>query len=537
MSIMQVQRISSTFPRSLPVTNRISQIRISSLSPTLPSIFNPSLYHNYRLVHTLLQPHLDLKYVRDNIQYIEHNIQQRKSPGDAQLVRTLYDEYGQLQAQVDNIRHERNKLSSSTTLSLSEKQVLGKDLKIKLTNIEEKIKIIKQQLDHAALQLPCDTHPDAPIGPEANAKEILTINTLPTYDNFFPKDHVSLANYLQIADFEAGALISGAGFSVLKNDGVLLEFALVQYALQKIIQAGFTPILPPDLAQLSLIEACGFNPRDTSNTVLSQVYSINNSPLGLIGTAEIPLAGLHAGQLMEATALPRLYGGYSHCFRHEAGGGGIATRGLYRLHQFSKVEMFAFIAPDADASSFLQNIQEPQLIKALIHQPTLHTNQATQKTSKTHNGPISPSLASEIMFARIVDLQISIVKELGLHARVLDMPTEELGASAYRKVDIEAWMPGRRKIGANETERLGTFGEITSASNCLDYQSRRLNIRYRAGQKDNRFIHTLNGTAAAIPRLIIAILETHQQKNGTVKIPECLQKFMGKAILEPPIKK
>lgn len=504
---------------------------------------------------TLLKPHIDLKRVRENIDYIQNNIANRKSQGDARSAAALYDQWVALQQRGDKLRAERNHVAKDTTLSPQDRQAAGKRIKEELHNIEALISDAKDKVDLAALQLPCDSHPDAPVGPEPAAREILQIGTPRQFD-FKPKDHYALAQHLHLADFEAGANITGSSFVVFKNDGVLLELALVQWALHKLVEAGFTPVSPPDLAQTSLVEGCGFNPRDTSRpeggVSPSQVYLIAGSPLALIGTSEIPLCGLHANQLLEGSQLPRLYAGFSHCFRHEAGGGGVGNRGLYRLHQFSKVEMFAFVAPESDPKPHLERVQEPSLIGSLVHSsardpapPSAAAAPSPSGPAVAPPGPQQPSPASEALFARLVDLQIQLVRELGLHARVLDMPTEELGASAYRKVDIEVWMPGRTPSPAPSTPATaaataasstieGSYGEISSASNCVDYQARRLNIRYKAGAKDNRFVHTLNATGVAVPRLILAILETHQQPDGSVVLPECLRPWMRKDVLRPP---
>jgi seryl-tRNA synthetase len=258
---------------------------------------------------------------------------------------------------------------------------------------------------------------------------------------------------------------------------------------------------------------------------------------------------------LDGTTLPRAYAAFSHCFRHEAGGKGLATRGLYRLHQFSKVEMFAYVSPEADPAPILEGVREPALRAALGTHAVAPTPAPTPPPTSTPSstrakkeaaagpplplGPALPSPSSEAMFTRLVDTQVSLVRELGLHARVLDMPTEELGGAAYRKVDVEAWMPGRLAPGSAPGTAPGSYGEISSASNCSDYQARRLNIRYRTGPARaaggvNRFVHTLNATGVAIPRLLIALLETHQRPDGTVAVPECLQPFLGKAVLTPP---
>ena len=239
---------------------------------------------------------------------------------------------------------------------------------------------------------------------------------------------------------------------------------------------GFTPVTTPDLARNDILTGIGFNPRGPE----TQIYSIENTDLSLVATAEITLGGMLAGQILDAESLPRKYCGISHCFRTEAGAHGRATRGLYRVHQFTKIEMFAFTLPDQ----------------------------------------------SDAMLDELRGLECRLFDGLGIPFRVVDTATGDLGGPAYRKFDLEAWMPGRGEAGE--------FGEVTSTSNCTDYQARRLNVRYKiAGEKGTHFVHTLNGTAIAISRALIAILENYQQADGSIVIPEVLRPFVGKERIVP----
>ncbi|MBM4069791.1 MAG: serine--tRNA ligase, partial [Planctomycetes bacterium] len=288
-----------------------------------------------------------------------------------------------------------------------------------------------------------------------------------TRDFDFPvKDHVALAESLDLVDFEAGSSVAGPKFYYLKNDAVLLELALIQYAMNTLIDAGFTPIITPDVARVDVLEGIGFIPRGPE----TQIYGLENTDLCLVATAEITLGGMHRDQVLDELQLPMKYVGLSHCFRTEAGAPGRDTRGLYRVHQFTKVEMFAFCTPDQ----------------------------------------------SETIHQELLAIEEKIFAGLGLPFQVIDTCTGELGGPAYRKYDLEAWMPGRGQGGE--------FGEVTSTSNCTDYQARRLNIRYKGPRhKGTRFVHTLNGTAVAITRAILAILENNQQADGSVVIPEVLR--------------
>jgi seryl-tRNA synthetase len=261
-----------------------------------------------------------------------------------------------------------------------------------------------------------------------------------------------------------------------------LELALVQYAMHKLRGHGFTPVITPDLARVEVLEGIGFLPRDP-DAATRQIYTIADSDLCLIATSEITLGGMHRDQIFDAAQLPRRYVGLSHCFRTEAGAPGRDTRGLYRVHQFTKVEMFAFCAPEE----------------------------------------------SDAIHEEIRGIEESIFQGLGLPYQVIDTCTGDLGGPAYRKYDLEAWMPGR---GQN-----GEYGEVTSTSNCTDYQARRLNIRYKtAGQKGTRHVHTLNGTAVAVTRALLALLENNQQADGSVVIPEVLRPWVGQERIVPNAK-
>jgi seryl-tRNA synthetase len=471
--------------------------------------------------------HIDLRRVRDNAQYKIQNVKNRKCAADVGLVIDLYRQHSKCVDTVSRMRAERNALSSSRDLT-SVMQQEGKRLKEQISAAEADLARLTQELHAAASLLPCDSHPAAPVGDESNARVVFTHGEKPSFD-FKPLSHEELGERLGLFDGAAGRAIAGTGFVVLTDDGVLLEAALVQWALEHARRAGFKIIAPPDVALTELVNGCGFNPRDSGIQGSSQIFSIANSSLSLIGTSEISLAGLHANSIIDPTKLPALYAAVSHCFRREAGGGGARDRGLYRLHQFSKVELFAFVAPEASAADIASD-------------PRADVEDARERAE----GPLPPSPFVDRALDALVRLQMLMYAELGLYFRVLDMPTEELGASAYRKFDIEAWMPCRsapvgvatgaqarhlnkpaQVTGSDEPSPRGAFGEISSASNCADYQSRRLNIRYRHAPKDNRFVHTLNATACAIPRVMLALLETHQQADGTVRIPLCLQRYMG----------
>lgn len=416
---------------------------------------------------------LDIKYIRDNVDAVRENIRNRGlKNADPDLVIDLYSRKVAALQEMEALRAERNETAQKMKgkLEAEEREALiarGKELKEKIAGFEAGLAAITLDLDQAMKNIPNMTHPDVPAGAEENAREIERIGTPRVFD-FEPKDHLQIGADLRLIDFESATVVSGAKFYYLMNEGALLELALVNYALNKIVAKGYTPYITPDLARADILESIGFNPRGEE----TQVYNVANTDLCLIGTAEITLGGMLKDKNLRKDELPIRLGGYSHCFRTEAGAHGAFAKGLYRVHQFSKVEMFAFTTPET----------------------------------------------SEEMHAEMRDIEIEIFRDLGVPFRVIDIAAGDLGAPAYRKFDLEAWMPSR-----------GDYGEVTSTSNCTDFQSRRLNVRYRDNDSDNtlRFVHTLNGTAIAVPRAIIAILENNQQSDGSVIIPEVLRPYMA----------
>ena len=426
---------------------------------------------------------LDLKYVVMNAEAVKQNCRDRNVSmdviDDVDLVVGLESERRGLLQTVEEVRRRQNEVAQSTGRERdSEKRATlieeGKRLKSTVAEEEERLRRLEAEITQRLKRIPNLTHPDAPIGhSEEESRELRKVGTPRVFD-FKPKDHVTLGKDLDLIDFETGGKVSGTGFYFLKNDAVLLDLALQQFAINKLIARGFTPIMTPDLARNSILEGIGFTPRG----VETQVYSVEDTDLCLVGTAEITLGGMLADEVLEGDQLPVRYVGLSHCFRTEAGAAGRASRGLYRVHQFTKVEMFAFSTPETSGA---------------IH-------------------------------AEMLAIEEDLFQSLGIPYRVLDICTGDLGGPAYRKFDLEAWMPGR---GEN-----GEYGEVTSTSDCTDYQARRLNIRYRpTGQKGTRFVHTLNGTAVALSRALIVILENYQRSDGLVDVPEVLRPFVGKDVI------
>ena len=421
---------------------------------------------------------LDLQFICDHRDLVVDNCKKRGVEVNVDAVVRLRDERNALIAKGDELRRQQKEVSAQIPKASAEERPKlveqGKQLRDQVSQTEEQQKKVEEQLRDEQIRIPNMTHPSAPIGGEEDAFEIRVWGEKPKFD-FKPKDHVEIAANLDLIDFEAGARVAGSGFYFLKNDAVMLEMALVQFALTKLRGEGFTLFTTPDLARDSVLEGIGFNPRGNE----TQIYSIANSDLSLVATAEITLGGIQKDQILDAATLPLKYAGLSHCFRTEAGAAGRAGRGIYRVHQFTKVEMFGYTGPDLKDSDALH--------------------------------------------AEVLRIEEEVFQELGIPYRVIDTASGDLGGPAYRKFDIEAWMPGRGDGGE--------YGEVTSASNCTDYQARRLNIRCKSpDKKGTQFVQTLNGTAISCARAIIAVLENYQQVDGSVVVPKVLRQWIGKDV-------
>jgi seryl-tRNA synthetase len=434
---------------------------------------------------------LDIKFMRENPGELKKALEKRgttlifASPtekrelekrGTTQTINDFVDalvnadkEFRAKIKEFDNLRARRNKLSEmmASLNGADRDQRLEESRRLKLAIREaHKVMLDKERVVKAGLKvLPNIPLPEVPEGKsEADNKVVREVGKKPT-STFHPKDHMELGETLGIVDFERAAKVSGSGFVYLKNEGVSLELALIRYALDTLQQNEFALVATPDLARREYYLGTGYQPRGPE----AQTYEIADSDLGLIATAEVTLAGLHADEIIDGEKLPLRYAGYSHCFRQEAGAYGKYSRGLYRLHQFTKVEMFAYTEPKD-----------------------------------------SPGMHEEFL-----RLEEEIWNGLNIPYRVVEMCAGDLGTQAARKFDLEAWMPGR-----------GDWGEITSTSNTTDYQARNLNIKYRKKDGKTEYVHLLNGTAMATSRAIVAILENYQQEDGSVAVPKALQKYM-----------
>ncbi|MCL5004283.1 MAG: serine--tRNA ligase [Patescibacteria group bacterium] len=404
---------------------------------------------------------LDIKVIRENPELVKEGVGRKGY--NASLVDDVLQldrEYRELLRQVEELRAQRNKPDRSDAQA-------GRAVKEKLKELEPKIDEAKSKLEEALNGIPNMPLPEVPSGKDESENVVLRKWGEPPIFDFQPKDHLELGKSLNLLDFETGAKVAGSQFYFLYNEGALLELALVQYAFNLLGQEGFTPVITPDLAKSRYYLGTGYAPKGKE----AQTYVVEGEDLGLIATAEVTLAGKHADEILEEKNLPLKYIGYSHCFRREAGAYGKYSKGLYRVHEFTKAEMFIYCLPE--------------------------------DSKKYHE--------------LILSLEEKIYQDLKIPYRVVEMCAGDLGAMAARKFDIEAWMPGRND-----------YGEVTSTSNCTDYQARNLNIRCRRADGTVNFVHMLNGTAIATSRTPLAILENYQNEDGSVTIPEVLRPYLGK---------
>lgn len=421
---------------------------------------------------------LDRKYILENVEAVKLNCRNRNVTADVDRFVELETKRREGQRRLEELNQEANATAKkvgkcATPEDRAATIELGKKLREQIGELSAELKNTEVEIDLLQRSIPNMAHPKAPIGDDDTANTACDYGKtpLPKFD-FTPLDHVELAKGLDLIDFEGGARVAGAGFYFLKNEAVLLELALQQYAVTYLMRRGFIPASTPDLAKNEILQGTGYIPRGNE----TQIYSIENTDLSLVATAEITLGGLMAGRVIDAEELPLKFCGTSHCFRTEAGAAGRASRGLYRVHQFTKIEMFAFTLPEQ----------------------------------------------SEAMHEELLSMERQLFDNLGLPYRVVDTATGDLGGPAYRKFDLEAWMPGR-----------GDYGEVTSTSNCTDYQARRLNARYKnKDEKGTHFVHTLNGTAIAVSRALVAIMENYQRADGSIVVPEVLRPYVGRDAIE-----
>jgi len=414
---------------------------------------------------------IDLKVLRENPEVMKKSQTVRgENPDLVDAVLAADDARRAALSEYELLRAEQNVISKSVASAKGDEKAAllekAKSLSASVKNAEAKKNEAEVRAKDTLMGLSNFIDPIAPVGGEADFKVIEEVGTPRDFkkEGFEAKDHVELGKILGAIDVERGAKVSGSRFYYLTGMGAMLEFALVNYANASASKKGFIPVIPPVLVKPAAMEGTGFLGQAAEN-----VFHLKEDDFYLVGTSEVPLAAYHMDETLDANKLPLRYSGYSSCFRREAGTYGKDTRGIIRVHQFDKVEMFSFCKPEDAKAEHL----------------------------------------------RILQWEKDFLDAMEIPYRVIDVASGDLGASAARKFDCEAWIPTQ-----------GTYREVTSTSNCTEFQARRLNIR----MKDNegtKAIATLNGTLVAIPRMIVAILENHQQPDGSVKIPKALQSFLG----------
>jgi len=417
---------------------------------------------------------IDIKILRDNADLVRES--QRARGANIELVdHAIAADQKRRNAIVEfeRVRAEQNSLSKSIgSVKGDEKSALlakAKDLAAAVKEADALRSEAEAEAEKILGELANIADTRAPIGGEEDFVVLEEAGT-PTTFSFEPRDHVELGKILGAIDTERGAKVSGSRFYYLTGNGALLEFALINLAISKAVAAGFIPVVPPVLVKPHAMEGTGFLGQAAEN-----VFHLEEDDFYLVGTSEVPLAAYHMDEILDSANFPLRYAGFSSCFRREAGTYGKDTRGIIRVHQFDKVEMFSFCAPEDAAAE---------------HE-------------------------------RLLGWEKDFLNSLEIPYRVIDVATGDLGSSAVRKFDCEAWIPTQQ-----------AYREVTSTSNCTEFQSRRLNIRYK-DENGTRPVATLNGTLCAIPRIIVAILENHQQADGSVNIPKALVPFLGKSRFEP----
>jgi seryl-tRNA synthetase len=413
---------------------------------------------------------LDLKLIRSDPERVRSALARRGAGDRVDELLDLDERRRALLPEVENAQAERRTLSKQ----IGAAKQAGEDaegLMARVQGLKEKIETgkaeleeVDRQLGRIALTLPNLPDPDAPEGmTEEDAVVIREVGQPPEFD-FEPRDHLEIGTALDLIDMESAARVSGSRFAYLKGDLVMVELALVRFAIELVRAEGHEPVIPPVLVREEALEGTGFLPGDRD-----QIYEIPKDELFLVGTSEVPLAGLHADQILDAAELPLRYCGFSTCFRREAGAAGRDTRGIFRVHQFDKVEMYSFVEPS-------QSRDEHE---------------------------------------RLLALEERILTELEIPYRVVNVAVGDLGAPAAKKYDCEAWIPSQ-----------GRYRELTSCSNTTDYQARRLGCRYRSTDGESpQPVHTLNGTAVAVGRAIIALIENRQERDGGFTLPKTLHRY------------
>lgn len=402
---------------------------------------------------------LDIKFIRENPEKVKKSARDKGLAVDVDKILDIDSQYRDLSIKLQELFAQRNAASKERDIET------GRGLKSEIDSQEGRLNELREKLTIFLYDIPNIPKEDVKVGASEAENDVVKTVGEPTKFAFAPKDHVTLGESLDIIDIERAAKVSGARFAYLKNEGALLEMALVSFAFDKLIKKGFKPVIPPTIISKDTMKALGY----MENGGEDDMFHLHNEDKMLVGTAEQSIVPMHKDEVLNAKNLPLRYVGFSSSFRREAGSYGRDTRGILRVHEFHKVEMVSFVTEEQD--------------------------------DKEHEFLLS--------------LEENFFQELGVPYRVAKMCTGDLGFPAARKYDIEAWIPTQEK-----------YREVTSASTTTDFQARRLNIKYQDGA-DKKYVHILNGTAFAIGRTLIAILENYQQEDGSVLIPEVLRKYIS----------
>ena len=408
---------------------------------------------------------LDVKFIRENLELVEKSTKEKGYKIDVTEVLSLDDKRKEILSEVEALRAKRNEIAGKMKGGKPAPELIeeGKKIKTEVAEKEKALDSVESELKSLLKQIPNVIFEDVPLGGEECSKEIKKWGK----NHETGVDHLDYATSRDWLDFERGAKVAGAKFYYLKGDLALLENALYQYALSKVLEHGFTFMTVPDMVSSRVLEGCGFNPRTSEQ---SDEYYIEGEDLAMIATAEMPLTGYHMDEILEEDQLPLLYAGYSACFRKEAGTYGKYTRGLFRVHQFNKLEMYVFCLPEQ----------------------------------------------SEEMHEKILAIEEDIWQGLEIPYHVINIAAGDLGAPAAKKYDMEYWSPVNQK-----------YQEITSCSNCTDFQARAVNCRVRRKDGSLQFVHTLNGTAIPFARALVVILENYAKEGGKLEVPKVLQPYLG----------
>ena len=408
---------------------------------------------------------LDVKFIRENLDLVKKSTREKGYKIDVEEVLKVDDERKKVLAEAEKLRQKRNEIAGKMKGGKPAPELIeeGKAVKAELSGMESKLSELEGQLNSLLKAVPNVIFDDVPLGGEECSVEVKKWGE----NHKTGVDHLDYAVSRDWVDFERGAKVAGAKFYYLKGEMALLENALLQYGLSKVLEHGFTYMTVPDMVSSRVLEGCGFNPRSSEQ---SDEYFIEGEDLAMIATAEMPLTGYHMDEIIDEDKLPLFYAGYSACFRKEAGTYGKYTRGLFRVHQFNKLEMYVFCLPEQ----------------------------------------------SKEMHEKILAIEEEIWQGLGIPYHVINIAAGDLGAPAAKKYDMEYWSPVNQK-----------YQEITSCSNCTDFQARAVNVRVRRKDGTVEFVHTLNGTAIPLARALVVLLENYATEGGKLKVPEVLRPYLG----------